>query len=220
MSGFEAIGLVLGIYPLVVNGLQLYKSAKNGQEWDLLHDEFRTEEIIYVECIQHLLASDISEADLLQLSTRDKPNQALWEDAALGNSLRNRLGHEKSPMVHKTLQEMDMLLTTLNDKLKSHEIITVSTLFHDSAKALRLKYAQGTIKLEIPQCCSQYERHPPPSERQGESAQATRTQRSTAETSHQQCELWVPGSEQNLEAIDQPPSRRLTPNICSSKRAS
>ena len=120
--------MVLGVWPLVVNGLQLYKAAKTGPDWDLLLDEFKTEEIIYVECIRHLLASDTSEADLLQLSQRDKPNQHLWRDPALHNSLRNRLGHEKSPVVLKTLQEMDKLLSTLNEKLKSHEIPLVSTL--------------------------------------------------------------------------------------------
>src|ERR1700749_2501987 len=104
MSGFEAIGVVLGAYPLIVHGLQLYKGAKNGQDWELLYDEFRTEEIIYVECVRHLLESDTSEADLLQLSTREKPNQALWKDPALDRSLRNRLGDEKSQMVLKTLQ--------------------------------------------------------------------------------------------------------------------
>jgi len=131
MSGFEAIGVVLGAYPLIVHVLQLYKGAKNGQDWELLYDEFRVEEIIYVECVRHLLASDTSEADLLQLSTRDKPNQALWKDPALGRSLHSRLGDEKSPMVLKTLREMDNLLTTLNEKLESHAISTVEYIaFH------------------------------------------------------------------------------------------
>jgi hypothetical protein len=131
MSEFEAIGLVLRTYPLIVQVLQLYKGANNAQDWELLYDEFGVEEIIYVECVRHLLASDISEADLLQLSTRDKPNQALWKDPALDRSLRSRLGDEKSPIVLKTLQEMDNLLATLNERLKSHAISTVRYItFH------------------------------------------------------------------------------------------
>ena len=140
MSGFECIGVVLVVYRLVVNGLQLYKAAKNGQDWELLYDEFRTEEIIYVECIRHLLASDTSEANLLQLSTRDRPNQQLWKDPALDKSLRRRLGPEKSPMVLKTLQEMDKLLTTLTEKLKIHEVAVVSTLPQYSTMVLWLTF--------------------------------------------------------------------------------
>ncbi len=194
MSGFEAIGLILGVYPLIINGLQLYKAAKNGPDWDLLFDEFRTEEIIYVECIRHLLASDTSEADLLQLSTRKKPNQHLWKDPALHNSLQNRLGHEKSPMVLKTLKEMDKLLATLNERLKSHEIVLASKPFPDSATVSRLTYAEGTLNFKVAQRRAQRKGYPTPSDRQGESTQTTRSKRSTSETSHQQCKLWIPGS--------------------------
>jgi hypothetical protein len=128
MSGFECIGGVLFLWPLVVKGIQVCKGAKSGQGWELLFDEFKTEEVIYVECIQHLLQADTSEADLLQLTSREKPNEFLWKDSALHNSLRNRLGPEKSDIVLKTLREMDGLLTTLYEKLKSHEIAIVSTL--------------------------------------------------------------------------------------------
>lgn len=134
MPGFEAIGVVLGAYPLIVHGLQLYKGAKNGQDWEPLYDEFRTEEIIYIECVRHLLAADISEADLLRLSTRDEPSQTMWKDPALDRSIRNRLGDERSLMVLKTLQEMDKLLTTLSEKPTSHGISTVSYIaFHTSS---------------------------------------------------------------------------------------
>ena len=128
MSGFECVGGVLILWPLVAKGLELYKAAKSGQGWELLYDEFRTENTIYIECVRLLLQSDTSEADLLQLTSREKPNQLLWKDLALSNSLRNRLGHEKSLIVLKTLQEMDKLLTTLSEKLKSHENAFVSTL--------------------------------------------------------------------------------------------
>lgn len=121
MSGFEAIGLILAVWPLVVNGLQLYKAAKNGQGWDLLCDEFRVEEFLYIDCVRHLLAADVSEGDLLQLTSRDKPNQHLWNDPVLHKSLEKRLGRERTTMVLKTLQEMDTILSSLAEKFTVHE---------------------------------------------------------------------------------------------------
>jgi hypothetical protein len=133
MSGFECIPLILKAWPLVVQSLQLYKVAKNGYDWELLFDEFNTEEVIYSESVRHLLASDTSEADLLQLSSREKPNEVLWSDPALHARLRSRLGPEKSPIVLKTLQQMDQLLKTLSEKMKAHNIALVSPLRYFSA---------------------------------------------------------------------------------------
>ena len=128
MSGFEVIGVVLGVWPLVVNTLQLYKSAKNGQGWEVLLDEVKTEETIYIDCVRLLLASDTSEADLMQLTSWEKPNQHLWKDPSLQRSLQKRLGKEKSTLVLKTLGQMDALLTTMSEEINKHETTTASLL--------------------------------------------------------------------------------------------
>lgn len=116
MSGFEVVGLVLAIYPLVINGIQFYKACKSGQGWGLLLQEYKTEQIIYTEFVYHLLASDISEADLRQLTTRKKPNQGLWRDKKLNDGLQERLGKDKSEVVISTLEEMDKLLISITKR--------------------------------------------------------------------------------------------------------
>ncbi|MAD82191.1 MAG: hypothetical protein CL912_04450 [Deltaproteobacteria bacterium] len=126
MSGIEAAGLVLGAWPLVVNLVTLYNSGKNGQEWELILHEVKTEELIYVECIESLLQADVPESVLLQLSSRQKPNHLLWKDPELQRNLENRLGTKRFPVVLQTLQNMDLLLNVLNEKLKGLEIPSVS----------------------------------------------------------------------------------------------
>ena len=126
MSGIEAAGLVLGAWPLVVNLVTLYNSGKNGQEWELILHEVKTEELIYVECIESLLQADVPESVLLQLSSRQKPNHLLWKDPGLQRNLENRLGTKRFPVVLQTLQNMDILLNVLNEKLKGLEIPSVS----------------------------------------------------------------------------------------------
>jgi hypothetical protein len=94
-----------------------------------LLSQFRTEDIIYNECVRHLFPFNNSEADFPQLSIRGKPNQLLWKDPPLADSLLNRLGYEKSHLALKALQEIEKLLTTLNENmLNIHEIPVVSPI--------------------------------------------------------------------------------------------
>jgi hypothetical protein len=125
MSGLEVIGLVLAIWPLVVNGITIYKSVKSSQGWSLLLQEFRIEKTLYVEFVCRLLASDISEADLHQLGTGNKLNQALWEDESLKNSLRGRLGPEKLEIVVSALEEMNKILTSLTERFGVNKSLLV-----------------------------------------------------------------------------------------------
>lgn len=125
MSGFEAAGIVLGAWPLVVNMITLYHSGRNGHEWELLLDEFKTEEVIYVDTIRSLLQANVSESVLLQLSNREKPNHHLWKDPDLHRSLEKRMGKTHFPIVLTILQNMDVLLKVVHDKLKNLEIAPV-----------------------------------------------------------------------------------------------
>lgn len=125
MSGFEVIGAVLGVWPVVLKPLALYKATKDGREAAPLLNQLRTEEQVFREFVRLLLASDFSEADLLQLSDRQKPNLGLWKDKALHFTLERRLGHEESKLVLVTLEEMDNILTTLNEKLGANDTVAV-----------------------------------------------------------------------------------------------
>jgi hypothetical protein len=117
MSGFEVIGVILGIWPAVANRLTMYKATREGRGYGLLLNELRIEEIIYREFVYHLLQGHIPEADLVQLTDGKRSNSAIWKDRALHFSLERRLGHEKYRIVLETLEEMDKLLVSLGEKL-------------------------------------------------------------------------------------------------------
>jgi hypothetical protein len=124
MSGFEVIGVVLGLWPVVLNALSVFTATKDGRGARLLLNELRTEELVYREFAQQLLASDFSEADLLQLSDRKRSNLVLWKDKALHYTLERRLG-DKSEFVLKTLEEMKNILKSLNEKLEANDDVVV-----------------------------------------------------------------------------------------------
>jgi hypothetical protein len=119
MSGFEVIGVVLGVWPLVMNGVALYKATRDGRAADLLRTQLDTEEFIFRQFVHDLISSDVPEADLVQLSDRNRPNTGLWKDRGLHSKLETRLGPERSGIVLSSLVEMDKLLTSLRDKFAS-----------------------------------------------------------------------------------------------------
>jgi len=129
MSGFEVIGVVLGVWPLVMNAVALYKATKGIRGADLLRTQLDTEEFIFRQFVYDLLSSDVAEADLVKLSDRNKPNPVLWRDKALHSKLEARLGPDRSRIVLSSLAEMDKLLAGLRDKLAIHGTDPVGYLF-------------------------------------------------------------------------------------------
>jgi hypothetical protein len=129
MSGFEVIGLVLGVWPLVVNALSVYKDVKNGSGWEVLLQEFRTERIIYLEFVGNLLAPDLLDGDALELIGQKTATFARWDDIELHSRLEERLGAEKSNLVRTTVQEMERLLANLNERLTREENPSVRFFF-------------------------------------------------------------------------------------------
>ena len=128
MSGFEAVGIILGAWPLVVNAMTVYKLTKSGTGLSLMLHELKTEEMIYTQFVHNLLVSDVTEAELMKLSNRENPDSGLWKNELLHNNLKQRLGLMKSELVFEKLEEIGKILASLNQKLGGKDAVTVRTL--------------------------------------------------------------------------------------------
>ena len=128
MSGFEAVGIILGAWPLVVNAMTVYKLTKSGTRLSLMLHELKTEEMIYTQFVHNLLVSDVTEAELMKLSNRENPDSGLWKNELLHNNLKQRLGLMKSELVFEKLEEIGKILASLNQKLGGKDAVTVRTL--------------------------------------------------------------------------------------------
>jgi hypothetical protein len=126
MSGFEVIGSIRATFTLVVNLLHSYKDSEISQDWDLLLECFKTEELIYLECIQHLIAANVSEADLQLFSSRKDATEFLWKDKTLQSAIAKSLGQEKTSTLLLTLLNIDKLMKTLHEGLPAHGTTSVS----------------------------------------------------------------------------------------------
>jgi hypothetical protein len=131
MSGFEAIGHALSVWPLVVNAVALYKSVlkKNRENngdgvWTELLSDLRTEETIYREFVDRLLAAHLTEDARLEYESN---SSAMWALASLHRRLQRGLGPNADIVLH-TVSDMERLLRELNAKVNDALEVSGSTV--------------------------------------------------------------------------------------------
>ena len=117
MSGFEIIGVILGVYPLIVDALALYKATKAGKGAAALTRNLKTESIIFGEFVYNLLAPNVSLDELTRLKDPRSPDLELWKDATLHAHFKDRLGPKKAGVVVEILREIHALLKSLELEL-------------------------------------------------------------------------------------------------------
>lgn len=121
MSGFEIIGVILGAYPLIIRALDAYKATRGDRGAVSLARNLKTEEIIFEEFVHHLVAPNVSETDLVRLTTSTSPDLALWNNDTLQADMKARLGSDKAENVVGILQEIQELLDSLRQELAASE---------------------------------------------------------------------------------------------------
>lgn len=118
MSGFEVVGVILGLYPIIGTVLKAYKASKGGKGAQQLIRVLKVEELIFGEFVHHLLAPNVSEAELVLLKASSSHDPLLWTNAAA--SMTRRLGLEKARLIVEILQEMCILLRSLQGELSTN----------------------------------------------------------------------------------------------------
>ena len=98
MSGIEAAGFVLAVFPLLISALEDYR-----QGWEILEDwwkikreykkcqqNIKLQKLVFEENLEQLLSTLVCDEDELKLLIAD-PGADKWRDAGLEHGLRERL---------------------------------------------------------------------------------------------------------------------------------
>lgn len=125
MSGFEVIGLVLALYPCLIDGLKAYKKFRSGQMIENLVKSLKVEQLIYSEFVEAILQSAVSEAELIRLTNcvsekelvrlddSASPFLRLWKATALQLSLNTYFGPEKGGILLSTIRDIQRELEAI-----------------------------------------------------------------------------------------------------------
>jgi hypothetical protein len=107
-------GLVLGLFPVVVAGVDFYKGFTD-REIRILRRSLKVQCIIYHQCIEELLASIATDGQLVEL-LQDPGGQA-WSDTKLKLRLRQQLDVAYEPYL-EVIEDIRTLVTELKDALQ------------------------------------------------------------------------------------------------------
>ena len=116
MSGFEVIGVILGLIPLIAGGIDRYKGVRGGQESRQLERSFKTQRVIFLNTIEELLYPLVSDSKL-QTLLKD-PKGSLWQDKELSAGLE-RLLDAAYPVFKETIEDIKDVMSELQNALSA-----------------------------------------------------------------------------------------------------
>jgi hypothetical protein len=120
MSGLEVLGVLLGLYPLVVHLAKGYKLMKGSGGDSELRRNLIVASTRFENTVKGLLESClISYRELQRLApSNGQVDQALWKDPTLQQKLRNRIGEEKLDVALDHLLQIKTLLDQVKEELE------------------------------------------------------------------------------------------------------
>lgn len=114
MSGFEIIGVILALIPIVSGGIDGYKRVRDGQESRQLERDFKTQRVIFLNTIEELIYPLVPDS-LLPTLLKD-PNGRIWQDKWLSASLEKHLDGAY-PTFNEIMEDIKVLMCKLQNSL-------------------------------------------------------------------------------------------------------
>ena len=90
MSGFEIVGVILGVAPLVLSSIDYWKSGITGKEMRQLERRFKTQHNIFLNTIEEIFSPFVSDGQLVKLLKN--PKGPTWQDPQMSGRLKEHLG--------------------------------------------------------------------------------------------------------------------------------
>jgi hypothetical protein len=128
MSGIEVVGLVLGVWPVMLNLLDAWKATKGSLPQDSLTASVRAYSRVYRDAISKLLQDEnISDKDRIGLLKGENEFSSIWKNDEFQARLRNRIDDEAFECLHNKSREIFNILQLLKDKIDKKELDVVSS---------------------------------------------------------------------------------------------
>ncbi len=157
-SGIEVVGIVLALYPIVVDAWQAYKAAKSGIEVAQLIQRLETEQIVFDEFVDRLVGSSISKTERASFNTQN-PRQrgergevvGCWQNQELQADLKTRLGYSKMRNILDIIANIHKLLDTMRTELPPTHPLVSSAFAFDCLSELCLGCGRRNVpSLQLP----------------------------------------------------------------------
>ncbi|EXJ74855.1 uncharacterized protein A1O5_01551 [Cladophialophora psammophila CBS 110553] len=151
MSGFEVVGLILGLYPVIVDAVDYCRRVRSGEIIHDLLEEVRAEKVIFCNWIQHLCVSQLSGTDLQGILDKNSEIFGLWENDGFLTSLMASRDTEATKSIAATLIDIHAELQHIHQYLERINPVPVDMRAVVKAKitALRSSLDSSGLKRRV-----------------------------------------------------------------------
>lgn len=128
MSGFEIVGVVLAVIPILQIGLQPFLGdqfktlIKHQQTIRSISRKLDIEHAQFHNTCQKLLSPLVDEDTLAELLAN--PKASVWKDAVLEEDLRAHLGDKRYDLYLTTIKELAALMISLKEDLGLGDMVS------------------------------------------------------------------------------------------------
>ncbi len=117
MSGFEVVGIVLALFPIIVDGVRTYNQARSGQPLEYLIKELLAEEVIFRSWIVHLLRPSVPGQALMGMLNSKPEKLDQWQDPRLHAAVERSFGITITRYLLMTLGDIHKELSKIKEVL-------------------------------------------------------------------------------------------------------
>jgi hypothetical protein len=79
MSGIEIVGVILGLYPLLVDAIVFCRKVRNGEAINNLLADIQAERVIFCNWAEHLCNTRLADANLKEILDPKTKTFELWK---------------------------------------------------------------------------------------------------------------------------------------------
>ena len=115
VSGFEIVGVILGLVPLVTGSIEHCRSRNDMRDLRQLERSFKTQRHIFENTIEELLSPLLSDVQLARLL--EDPNNTLWQDPNSSAKLEAHLGEDYESF-QEILEDVKIMIDELHSIMK------------------------------------------------------------------------------------------------------
>ena len=117
-GGIEVAGLVLGLFPVVMQLVQLARSDPAPPEIRSLQRTIKTQHTIFLNCLEGLISPHIDGDDFQELI--NDPGGAKWNDPKFNAKIKEPLGEDEYLNLMEVISDINVHLTKLKEVLESN----------------------------------------------------------------------------------------------------
>jgi hypothetical protein len=117
MTGFEVVGVVLALFPIIVDGIRAYKQLRSCQPLEYLIKDIFAEHIIFRSWIGHLLMPCVPVEALRDMLDPKSNMFGRWQDSGLPSAVEQAFGTTTAAYLLITLNDIRKELCAIEKAL-------------------------------------------------------------------------------------------------------